>query len=105
MPWLVLTLIGAVAGVLLGSVFFGGLWWTSRRLVEHQQVGLVALSFLARMALLTAGLIGLSQLHPAALVGALPGLIVARIGWTRAKRPTAESAPAALAGAEAERHG
>ena len=76
--------VGVVAGVVLGLVFFGGLWWTTQRLVASSQPGiLVSVSLLVRVAVLAAGLFLLAQVGSAALVAAVAGLLVTRIGLTR----------------------
>lgn len=76
--------VGLVAGVVLGLVFFGGLWWTTQRLATASQPGiLVAASLLVRVAVLAVGLYLLAQVGSAALLAAVLGLLVARIGLTR----------------------
>ena len=37
--WIGLLALGFVAGVCLGALFFGGLWWTSDRLAESAHPG------------------------------------------------------------------
>lgn len=77
--------LGVVAGACLGLVFFGGLWWTTQRLVTAREPGLLlAGSLIARLAILALGLIVLARADPAALVGALFGLIAVRIVMIRA---------------------
>ena len=86
--------LGALAGVVLGAVFFGGLWWTSRRLVSGgRHAGFVALSFVGRMVVLAGGLVVLARFDPWLLIGALPGLITARVGWIRSVGPLAVAGP------------
>lgn len=76
--------VGLVAGVMLGLVFFGGLWWTTQRLAASSQPGiLVSVSLLVRVAVLAAGLFLLAQVGNAALLAAVLGLLVTRIGLTR----------------------
>ena len=51
--WLLYSLL---IGVLLGAVFFGGLWWTVRRAVESDRVALWFLgSFFLRIAIVLTG--------------------------------------------------
>lgn len=70
----------ALAGFVLGLGFFGALAWTARRLVvTSRPATLVMASLLARMALLAVGLVALARLSPWALVGAVPGVITARL--------------------------
>lgn len=77
--------VGVVAGAWLGLVFFGGLWWTTQRLATARQPGLLlAGSLLIRLVILGLSLFVLAQLNPAALIGALFGLIGVRIAMVRA---------------------
>lgn len=97
MASLILLMLGLLAGAVLGALFFGGLWWTSRRLLSGaSSSGFLALSFVGRMVVLALGLIVLARMHPLLLVGAVPGLVAARVGWTRSVGPdtTASSAAA-----------
>jgi F1F0 ATPase subunit 2 len=76
--------VGLAVGVVLGLVFFGGLWWTTQRLAGSAQPGiLVSVSLLVRVAVLAAGLFLLAQVGSAALLAAVLGLLVTRIGLTR----------------------
>lgn len=86
--WLLLLPLGAGAGAVLGGAFFGGLWWTSRRLTTSANAGLVvATSYLSRMAVLAVCLTLLARAHPVLIAGALIGLIGARAGWVRLAVP------------------
>jgi len=86
--------LGAIAGVVRGAVFFGGLWWTSKQLVSGgRHASFVALSFVSRMVVLAGGLVVLARIDPWLLIGALPGLIAARIGWIRSVGPLAVAGP------------
>lgn len=77
--------VGVVAGACLGLVFFGGLWWTTQRLFSARQPGLLlAGSLLARLVILGLSLVVLAQVDPAALIGAMFGLIGVRIAMVRA---------------------
>lgn len=78
-------LAGVLAGALLGLLFFGGLWITSARLARGGRIGpLLVVSYAARMALLALGLVTLARLGPVLLLGAVPGLVLARTVLTRA---------------------
>lgn len=72
--------MGLGAGVVLGGLYFAGLWLTTRRIPESRHPGLlVAVSYLARLALLGAGLVGVVRLSGApALLAALLGVMAAR---------------------------
>jgi F1F0 ATPase subunit 2 len=75
---------GLVAGVVLGLVFFGGLWWTTQRLATSSRPAiLVSVSLLVRVAVLAAGLLLLAQVGSGALLVAALGLLATRIGLTR----------------------
>jgi len=69
----------ALAGLLLGLLFFGGLLLTTRALPRVRAPGLLAaLSFLARMALLLAGLWWVGAGHWARMLACGLGVIAAR---------------------------
>lgn len=104
MSWLPLVVLGGAVGALVGLVFFGGLWWTTRRLATATRPGaLLAVSLLARFAVLAIALIVLARLDPALLVGALVGVVAARIALTRAAAGGRRREPAAAGGSSAER--
>ena len=85
-------LVGAlVLGMVLGGVFFGGLWWTVRRGLTSSAPGLwFGLSALGRMAAVFATFYllarggGFSQ-----LLACLLGLLIARAAVSRVVRRTA----------------
>jgi F1F0 ATPase subunit 2 len=73
-------LIAALAvGMLLGTVFFGGLWWTVRRgLTAAVPAVWFGLSALVRMAVVVCGLYCFARLGFPSLIACLCGLIIAR---------------------------
>lgn len=72
-------LLAFAAGVALGLVYFGGLWWTVRRLRDWRRPQtMLLLSFVARTAIVLPAFVGL------ALAGALP-LVVALVGFLAAR--------------------
>ncbi|WP_231602897.1 ATP synthase subunit I [Neorhodopirellula pilleata] len=76
------------AGMLLGCVFFGGLWWTIRKCVATPYPARWMLgSALARMSITLAGFyfVSAGQLKP--LLACLVGFIAARLIVTRLTRP------------------
>jgi F1F0 ATPase subunit 2 len=74
-PWL----LACVAGVALGSLFFGGLWWTTKRLFTSRRPALlVAGSFLVRMAVVGLGLYFVSNHRWDRGVACAIGLTMAR---------------------------
>src|SRR5271157_2091273 len=81
----VLILAGSLlAGVLLGTFFFGGLWWTIRMGPPSEWSGLVfSGSFLIRMAVTVIGFYLVSHGDWLKLVVCLAGFLFARIVVTR----------------------
>ncbi|EIC20745.1 ATP synthase subunit I [Thiorhodovibrio frisius] len=91
---LIMVLAG-VAGLALGAIFFGGLWWTLRKSLESPRPALWLLgSLLVRMGVLLFGLYLISDGHWEPLLAALLGVIGARalvLRWTRpADHPLAD---------------
>ena len=78
------------AGVVLGAIFFGGLWWTVRRGVLSSRPALWFLgSGLLRMSIALAGFHFVSGGQWPRLVTCLVGFIVARFAVTWLMRPAA----------------
>jgi F1F0 ATPase subunit 2 len=70
----------AAAGGLLGSVYFGGLWLTVRRLPDTgHPAALVLASFVLRAALVAAGFVWLLAGDPLRLVAVLAGFLAIRV--------------------------
>jgi len=68
------------AGALLGTFFFGGLWWTVQKGIVSDRPALWFLgSLLLRTGLILAGFYFVSQGHWSRLVACLVGFLVARI--------------------------
>ena len=68
------------AGALLGTFFFGGLWWTVQKGVVSERPALWFLgSLLLRTGLILAGFYLAAQGHWSRLVACLLGFLVARI--------------------------
>jgi F1F0 ATPase subunit 2 len=82
-----------LAGILLGTLFFGGLWWTIRMGPQSEWSGLVfAGSLLLRMAVAVTGFYLVSHGDWRKLVACLAGFLLARIAVTRLIRlPVAKS--------------
>ena len=79
MTGLGLVIAALAAGVLLGAVFFGGLWWTVRRgLTSTVPAVWFGLSALGRIAVAICGLYCFSRLGLPSLIACLCGLLVAR---------------------------
>ncbi|MGM0487535.1 MAG: ATP synthase subunit I [Planctomycetota bacterium] len=80
-----LSLVPALAaGGVLGTIFFGGLWWTVRRGVSSKQTALWFFgSLLLRMSLALAGFYFVSGGHWDRLLACLLGFVIARFIVTR----------------------
>jgi F1F0 ATPase subunit 2 len=84
----ILTIVPAlVAGILLGAMFFGGLWWTVRKGVSSTRPALWFFgSLLLRTSLTLAGFYVISDGHWEKLLVCLLGFIMARLIVTRLTR-------------------
>jgi F1F0 ATPase subunit 2 len=72
-------MLAGVAGVALGLLFFGGLWWTVRRAFASSNPALwFGASALLRMGLVTAGFVVVSAGHWQRLMLCLIGFWLAR---------------------------
>jgi F1F0 ATPase subunit 2 len=72
--------LALVAGVLLGTFFFGGLWWTVQKGVTSESPAIWFLgSLLLRTAAILAGFYLVSQGHWSRLVACLVGFLIARV--------------------------
>jgi F1F0 ATPase subunit 2 len=80
-------LLAGAAGLGLGALFFGGLWWTVRRGLRTNQPALwFLLSLLLRLVVLLAGVYVVGQGHWQRLLACLLGIVTARLilyGLTR----------------------
>jgi F1F0 ATPase subunit 2 len=88
-----LTLVLAwVAGVLLGAIFFGGLWWTVRKGLSAKRPALWFFGSLwLRMSIALVGFYIVSSAHWKRLVVCLLGFVLARLIVTRLTRPPGEN--------------
>jgi F1F0 ATPase subunit 2 len=88
------------AGLLLGLMFFGGLWWTVRSGMTSPHPALWFMgSMVLRTFLALAGFYLVSQGHWERLLACLGGFIVARFAVTWATGTRGACPPAALKGA------
>jgi len=72
--------LALAGGALLGTFFFGGLWWTVQKGVVSERPALWFLgSLLLRTGLILAGFYFVSQGHWTRLVACLVGFLVARV--------------------------
>jgi F1F0 ATPase subunit 2 len=80
------------AGMLLGAVFFGGLWWTVRMGVSSEQpVFWFFGSLLLRMSIALAGFYFVSGGHWERLMLCLVGFVIARLVVTWLSRSSEDS--------------
>ncbi len=91
-PWTLL--LAGIAGVGLGVLFFGGLWWTVQKTVSSRRPAWWFLgSFLLRMSLTLAGFYWVAGDQWQRLLACLVGFVFARwmvMQWTQpAEQPTA----------------
>jgi F1F0 ATPase subunit 2 len=82
------------AGVLLGAMFYGGLWWTVSRRISSKRVALWLLgSLLARMGVALAGFYVVSAGHWQRLLVCLLGFVLARVAVSWLTRAPGENRP------------
>jgi F1F0 ATPase subunit 2 len=80
--------LACVAGVLLGAIFFGGLWWTIREGVSSPRPATwFFVSLLLRVSIVLAGFYLVSGGHWERLLACLLGFVTARFLVTRLTRP------------------
>ena len=85
-----LVLAGTV-GLLLGGLFFGGLWWTVRRGVSSSRPALLfASSLLLRIGITMAGFYFVGRDHWEQLLSCLIGFAMAHLIVARVTRPSGE---------------
>jgi F1F0 ATPase subunit 2 len=85
--------LALVGGVLLGAIFFGGLWWTVRKGVLSKQPALLFVgSLMLRTSIALAGFFLIGRGHWERLLASLLGFVIARLLVARltraAPRPT-----------------
>ena len=79
--------LALITGVVLGAIFFGGLWWTVRKCVSAKQPALWFFgSVLLRMAVVLAGFYFVAHGHWERLLVCLLGFVMARVVVTRLTR-------------------
>jgi len=80
-----------VAGLLLGGVFFGGLWWSVHKGLSSKKPALWFLgSMLVRMSVVVAGFYFVGHEHWERLVLCLFGFVIARVLVVRFTRASAQ---------------
>ena len=81
-----------VAGVLLGAIFYGGLWWTVRKGVSSQRPALWFFgSLLLRMSIVLAGFYVVADGQWQRLLVCFVGFVTARLIVTWLTRPPVDS--------------
>ena len=71
--------LALIAGILLGAIFFGGLWWTIRKGLSSSRPALwFLISLLLRMSITLAGFYFVSGGHWQRMLLCLLGFIIAR---------------------------
>lgn len=89
--------LALMAGLGLGTIFFGGLWWTVRKGIYSQSPALWFLgSMVLRMSIVLVGLYFIGRGDWPRLVACLLGFVVARFIVTRLTRTRIET-PASIA--------
>jgi F1F0 ATPase subunit 2 len=84
------------AGILLGAIFFGGLWWTVHRCASSNRVALWFLgSALLRTCIVLLGFHFVLGDDWKRLLAGLAGFIIARLIATRLARAAEEASPSA----------
>ena len=79
-----------VVGLILGAIFFGGLWWTvPRGVVSKHPVLWLSISLMVRMSITLAGLYLVGRGHWQRLTICMLGFMIARAIVVRATRPNA----------------
>lgn len=80
--------LAGVAGIVLGALFFGGLWWTVRGALASRRPAIWFLgSLLVRAGIVLAGFYVVAGGHWERLLAALLGFIIARHLVTRLAGP------------------
>jgi len=80
-------LSAALAGMLLGVLFFGGLWWTVRKTLSSPQPALwFSGSFLVRTAVVLVGFYFVAQGDWRRIAGCVAGFLSARLFVVRLTR-------------------
>ena len=83
--------LALVAGLLLGALFFGGLWWTVQKGVSSKQPALLFFgSLLLRTSITLAGFYFIARDHWERLLVCILGFVIARFIVTRLTGPPIE---------------
>lgn len=89
---LLMMVLALVAGGILGAIFFGGLWWTTRLGLSSGQPALwLFVSLLVRTGIVLAGFYIASGSHWERLVACVLGFVMAHVAASWWARPSRES--------------
>lgn len=84
----VVLVLAAGAGISLGALFFGGLWWTVRRAVSSKRPAVwFLMSLLLRTGIVLAGFYLIGDGHWNRLLASLAGFVIARVILLRLTGP------------------
>jgi F1F0 ATPase subunit 2 len=91
-------IIGFIAGIILGLIYFGGLWFTVRWITKVRQPALLVVgSFAVRSAIVLLGFYQVLGGSSGQLIACLVGFFATRIVLTRVLRPEVSNSNAAAA--------
>jgi F1F0 ATPase subunit 2 len=80
-------MLGLFVGILLGAIFYGGLWWTVRRIVSSKTPGIWLIgSFFLRSMIAIGGFLFVARGDWRSILACFIGFLAARIGVTRLTR-------------------
>jgi F1F0 ATPase subunit 2 len=88
-----------IAGLLIGAMFYGALWWTVSRVIAKSLSGAyLPVSFLLRTLIALGGFYVVAFHDWRAMLTCLAGFLVARLVVARLTRPRAKSATVTVSG-------
>ena len=80
-------MLALFVGILLGAIFYGGLWWTVRRIVSSKTPGIWLIgSFFLRSIIAIGGFLVVARGDWRSILACFIGFLAARIGVTRLTR-------------------
>jgi F1F0 ATPase subunit 2 len=80
-------MLALFVGILLGAIFYGGLWWTVRRIVSSKTPGIWLIgSFVLRSMIAIGGFLFVARGDWRSILACFIGFLAARIGVTRLTR-------------------
>lgn len=81
--------LSLAAGLVLGAIFFGGLWWTVRKGVTSPRPALWFIgSLLVRTSIILGGFYFIGRDHWERMLACLIGFLIARVIVTRLTKPS-----------------